>query len=286
MFHRQNYLPDVNDGGVQVSIPKKSNQRCSVIDDTGEACLGTIFPTKPVDFICKVLVTSLKVTSIIPRCMNGTKCRDRIAQEGETVWFVWNGENENVWMKTDSRYDSRDSILHRLPRSCVMEHGEDQETSVLEVRVQQLGEFSPKKSRGKCFLVPFGLIRDKREPTGVWVSAKYYREVMVPHIVSLGHSAEECEAVLGQLERCMQSDEECEEGEEGSEQGKTPEMLFQSQIPEVWQQQPYFQQVLVVPVLFPQEVLVDILIRPLIQSQGQDLSTPFCYSVQFPPELQ
>ena len=263
---------DDGDDDENRSRSSKATQRRHVIDDTGEACLKTVDDTGDIDVTCPVPVTTVEITETIFRCKRGKgTCRDRIAHEKEKVQYIWNGSNAHVWIKTESRHESRNGILHRRPREVITGQSREVGTSVLEIRAQKLGVFGPKGSQTDCFFLPFGLVKDSREPTGVWVSIRYYTENLIPKVVSLGYDANKCKGVINQLlhsgrfyedEEEDEEDEEMEvtglkenEEEEREEERTEPllEALPETQPPEPLQpvQQFFFQQVMFVPFMFP-----------------------------------
>lgn len=203
----------LDDGEFQES---RSKPRMSVINDKGEACLGSVRTTGRTDAMYSIPVTVLKGTSVMRRCKTD-KTKDRKFEEGEPVECIWNGESNKVWLKAQSRHNSRDGILYRCKRKDVMDHAEEVGMSVLNVRVQKLGVFGAKRSQSKCFFVPFGKARsNNRKDTGVWVSTKYYNEVMVPQVNSL-------------LERLKCHEEKDDEKKE-EEKEEVPKSLFQSRL--------------------------------------------------------
>lgn len=219
------------DGGYWNQGPNDSLlQRRHVINDTGEACLKTVKVTGWTDVACPIPVTTVEITSAIFRCKDGEgKCRHKIARKKESIQHIWSGKSKRIWLKTDTKNDTRKNVLHCRPRKSVMDHGEEAETRVLEVQVLHLGEFGPQGTRSSCFFVPFGLVKDTKEPTGVWVSTKYYSEVMVPKVASLGYGEKKAKEVLKGLLNSGQIEVETKEEEEEDEIAQTSEQIhFQS----------------------------------------------------------
>ena len=264
------------DGSENQPPNPKANQRRHVINSVGEACFRNVDPTGDITVTCPIPVTTVEVTDAIYRCKDGKGlCRDRIAHEKEAVQYIWNGDNPHVWLKAESIHESKNGILHRRSREYVASHSREVMTSVQEIQAQKLGVSGPRDFQTDCIFLPFGLKKDTRVQTGVWVSIKYYSEVMIPKVISLGYDPGKCKDIKNQLLHSGRSREEKNEEEvyemgreeveededemtmieEEEEKSETTKTTPETQAPEPSVSQPiqqyYFQQVLYVPFLLP-----------------------------------
>lgn len=258
--------------GHETQITKDAGplQRRHVINDTGEACLRSVKITGHTNVTCPIPVTTVEVTSSIFRCKDGEgKTRDKIAREKETVQHIWSRESKRIWLKTVTKNGSRKDVLHSRPRKSIMSHGREVETSVLEVQVQQFGEFGPQDTRSRCFFTPFGLVKDSKEETGVWISTKYYSEVMIPKVVSLGFDEKDTRRIL---KRLLNSGEPENEGDEKEEEEEKEKEEKEEEEKEIIQGTELIQLVPIVPQ------------QP--QFQVQQMWNSFCYPVWFLPDIK
>ena len=190
-------------------------QKRHIINDAGEACFKTVRVTGCIYVTCPIPVTTVEVTSDISVRVDGKgSIKEKIALKEETVQHIWSGESKDIWVKASAKNSPRNDVLYCRPRKSVMEHGEEGGTRVVEVVVQQVGEFGPAGARSRCFFAPFGVMKNSKEPTGIWISTKYYKKAMVPKVVSLGHDEKETRDALKDLLNSGQDEEEDEEEDE------------------------------------------------------------------------
>lgn len=164
-----------------------------VIDNDGEACLKNIEVEGDLDSTCSILIGVIKVTSSFYKCKaKGSKNKEKIADVGDRIFYIHSEKSEKLWFKVESKVKARDNVLWWRSRKEIFGHGINTGTTVFDIQAEKRGLYGPKYSQVGCFFVTFGCKKYKRkieDPVGVWIATSFYSNVMVPHIIQLGHIA-------------------------------------------------------------------------------------------------
>lgn len=153
-----------------------------VIDNSGKACKKKVVDTGASDEVNLIIVGKLEVTSDYPKNKKGESTKNKIAKKGETIYYIPLNDSDEWYFKVESKKNSRNNIIWKRHKEELLSHGRNVGFWRYRQQGQRKGLFGPGSSAAECFKIPFGLKVDDHKPSGVWIAANYYREVMLPEV--------------------------------------------------------------------------------------------------------
>lgn len=200
----------------------RKNSKGHIIDNDGDAYLKNVETTGDLTGSRAIPIGVVEVTSTFYKCHDGkSKNKEKIADDGDKIYYICADDREYLWFKVESKVEPRNEVLWRRTKNEVMKHGDEVMITVWELQAEMRGMFYSKDVRSECFFVPFGILNKFYKPSGVWISNKYYREVMTPHAKQINQGTDQYEN--------EKEEEEEEKHEEEEEQKKKQQEVMEQQ---------------------------------------------------------
>lgn len=159
------------------------------IDSEGEACFKIIEKIRHIDDICPVLVVVAEVILPIVKHNNddnsATQEGEKAADVRDKIHYISTENAKFCLVRVESEVESRNNLLWRYEKREILSHTNRLKTEIRKLHTRAIGSFDKGDSHAECFDISFGVGGGCHELCGAWISTRYYKEVMIQHIVSL-----------------------------------------------------------------------------------------------------